>query len=131
MTINLKIYTLGSIIILLGCSSTVIKQGTSPQGKEYTLILDSLNNPCGNRGYASGCYTVINGQHYVYFSSVAPSFVRDHEISHVDGMRHSDWEYDPQQKANCSFITKELLPNYPLGWRICVTHQREWIYKVF
>lgn len=117
-------------LLLAACGGVMLKSGMSPNGVPYTAIIDALDNPCKNRGVAHGCHARFNGQHYIYHTSVAPKYVVEHEIAHVDGMEHSDWEYDSQQKANCSFITKQLLPKYPLGYRLCVTYQKEWTYKL-
>lgn len=72
----------------------MIIQEKSVDGISYTLYLDSPETEeCGFLKYNEGCTIIpIGGKPRVYISSAAPTWVFNHEVEHVRGMRHSDWK---------------------------------------
>lgn len=114
------IAALGAIVLFLSLSgcNTPTSQVRSVGGKKYVLHLDHENNPCGNPGWANGCYMDGN----VWMSSIAPEFVIQHEEAHVLGMRHTEpW------MNGCVTVIVALLPRYPLGSRICIRNNEEYV----
>lgn len=111
-------------IILAGCSTPVINQRVSPGGRPYTEMIDMVDNPCGSRGWAVGCFAELITGPTVYYSSVAPDDVRRHEVGHVDRMRHTPWAFNRSRGENCSVVTQEST-GYPLGSILCVTQHHD------
>ena len=121
------------VALLSACSAPSVKY-TLIDGVEVVEHIDMVDNPCGNRGPASGCHwvtprRVADGQfvsvHHIAYSSVAPAYVRVHELAHaVDGMRHDEWRFNPWHKETCARITAAAV-GYPMGAMICVDGRRE------
>lgn len=114
---------LGFIVLFLSLSgcATPTSQVRSVEGKSYILHLDHDDNPCGNRGWQNGCYVQRGDYHAIYMSSIAPSHVLPHEEAHRLGMRHAEW------MNGCTVITVGLLPRYPLGAKICIRNNEEYV----
>jgi len=125
------------VALLSACSAPSVKYSLI-DGVEVIEHIDMIDNPCGNRGIAAGCYwvtprRVAGGQfavvHHVAYSSVAPAYVRLHELAHVKGMRHDDWRFNSWHKETCARITAGIV-GYPAGSVICVDGKRERVFNL-
>lgn len=121
---------LGGVLAgLLGASSPVLAEikKRMHNGQEVTEHIDENDSPCGGRGLG-GCYSNPGGQHHVWYSAISEPHTISHELSHVDGMRHTQWE--PTRTGpfgtllNCAIVTAPA-NQYELFDRICVTHRGE------
>lgn len=105
---------LAALLLLLPCAALA---DTTPQGNHYTLYLDHPAPPCGPLQDNEGCYVDRStGEKEVYVTSKAPQWVLDHELAHVDGMRHSSWRDTP--RGLCAFVIRSG-GKYARGDTIC------------
>jgi len=124
MSIHLKKYILGSIIILIGCSTPK----TIVTFENNTLVYEHIDHDDQPKGCTRGPFNGCAMGNHIWYSGVSGPHVRQHELSHVYGMKHTDWEYNSWYKANCSIVIKELLPKYPLNATICAWSYKEEIF---
>lgn len=125
------------VALLWACAAPSVKY-TLIDGVEVVEHVDMVDNPCGNRGVAVGCHWITprrgaDGQfvtvHHIAYSSVAPGYVRVHELAHaVEGMRHGEW-HDNRHGETCARITAAAM-GYPLGAMICVDGRRERVFNL-
>lgn len=109
-------------LLLSACASPITKL-TIIDGAPVFEHIDHNDNPCGNRGLAAGCQQGNS----IWYSSVGPAYVRDHELAHIRGMRHGEWRYDSWRKQTCTVITVGI-EGYPQGAVLCHDGNRQAIY---
>ena len=97
-------------------------------GLLVTEHLDENDSPCGDRRPGAGCFTIKDGKPHIWYSEVGPDYVRDHEIAHTQGMRHTPWQIEgggylgPQR--TCATVT-EPGGGYEVNTKICNTGRTE------
>lgn len=112
----------------------LIAQHVMAEPFDRTLVVDDeliyahinyLDNPCHSNGERGGCYALIKASHHVWYSASAPAFVLAHELAHVKGMRHTEWEYGPRGARATVTVAG---PGYPLGATIFDNGYREFVF---
>lgn len=111
------------LMSLVGCATTLT---TTVSGLDVIEHIDGKMPPgCEQAFPTGGCYQQQDGKHHIWYSVVSPRWVREHEIAHVLGMRHSvPWIGDGKQ--DCAMVT-ESGDGYQKGSRICVDSTGEYI----
>ena len=114
-------------LLLASCSPMTVTQ-MEVDGIPYVMYVDHDNPPCGTRLFNEGCY--IEGAEIgraIYVSSIAPAWVIEHEVAHVQGMRHTEWR--KTDKGFCSFVIRSG-GKYSRGDILCNNEANERIYRL-
>lgn len=114
--------------MLLGCATPQIKSRVA-SGIPVIEHIDTGDAPppCGV-SHLHGCFDVVDGVAHVWYSSVSPKYVLDHEIEgHVKGMRHGPYAYRGAMRSHwCAEITRGT-ERYPMGSLVCNDGNREYL----
>ena len=122
------------LLSLTGCA-TPTTLTTVVAGIEITEHLDDRMPPgCEQAFPTGGCYKWQNGKHNIWYSVVSLPHVREHEIAHALGMRHTAWTLDDTawtwgDKQQCVFVTVSG-GEYLQGQRICIDSRGEHTYAI-
>ena len=110
-------------VSIIGCATPTTLISTV-EGLEITEHLDAeMPHGCEQAFPTGGCYQFQDGKHHIWYSAVSFPYVREHEIAHALGMRHSvPWIWDGKQ--SCATVTVSG-DGYQQGQRICVDSHGE------
>ena len=121
-----ELIELSAIYILLnGCTVTPITLTRAFDGTELIEHIDDKLPPACEQAYPrGGCYQARDGKHHIWYSSVSMPYVREHEIAHAKGMRHTEWEWIGQESCATILVGVE---KYLHGRQLCIGQRGEYI----
>ena len=116
------------VFMMSGCATPRTESRTM-NGIAYVAHIDQTTTPCLYRGADSGCASPATGE--IWISGAAGPHVERHEVAHIAGMRHGEWEMmlvGTTQRL-CSRVTVAAW-HYKVGDLICVDRNGERVFSL-